>query len=83
MRHELGFFKGPLFVLFGFFSRRNRPISYCSGNEISILGLLISIYFAWTSRWCSRTHSSSVNGLDCFENLKEFNYLRRKVFQKS
>ena len=25
---------------------------------------------------------SSVNGLDFFENLNEFNYLRRKVFQK-
>ena len=25
---------------------------------------------------------NSVNGLDCFENLKEFDYLKREVFRK-
>ena len=49
----------------------------CVGVTLISAGLIIrpsNLRFA--------TPCSSVNGFDCFENLKEFDYLRRKVFQK-
>ena len=35
-----------------------------------------------TSDLESTDPNSSVNGLDCFEDLNEFGYLQRKVFRK-